>query len=236
MLHQSGQIKRPSNGSPLLWHSTSSQAVGPPPSLDRIIAWRVLPSGRPRARAWATFFTTLWSKQYSCCWKPNRYKTLDFYSREIFIQNCAMLFEIDFLSVIGFIEFIVEPSMGVCADMLEVVLAPILGNSAKDTNKNKDAIEEEPTGEWWWSPCNHKITQFTKMEFNCNFLFFRWWFWKTQIWSAALYYQKTLGWDSCGEQEDVEGTGSKRYCDLLFQNTKCIKNSFLINLIYFFCK
>lgn len=50
-------------------------------------------------------------------------------------------------SQIGFIEFIVEPSMGVCADMLEVVLAPILGNSAKDTNKSKDAIEEEPTGD-----------------------------------------------------------------------------------------
>lgn len=50
-------------------------------------------------------------------------------------------------SQIGFIEFIVEPSMGVCADMLEVVLAPILGNSAKDTSKSKDAIEEEPTGD-----------------------------------------------------------------------------------------
>lgn len=48
-------------------------------------------------------------------------------------------------SQIGFIEFIVEPSMGVCADMLEAVLAPILGNSAKDANANKDAIEEEPT-------------------------------------------------------------------------------------------
>ena len=43
----------------------------------------------------------------------------------------------------GFIEFIVEPSMGVCADMLEAVLAPILGSSAKE-GAAKDAIEEEP--------------------------------------------------------------------------------------------
>lgn len=60
---------------------------------------------------------------------------------------CCSVSEPTFVSPTGFIEFIVEPSMGVCADMLEVVLAPILGNSAKDTNKNKDAIEEEPAGE-----------------------------------------------------------------------------------------
>ncbi|KAK3915870.1 Calcium/calmodulin-dependent 3',5'-cyclic nucleotide phosphodiesterase 1 [Frankliniella fusca] len=47
-------------------------------------------------------------------------------------------------SQIGFIEFIVEPSMGVCADMLEAVLAPILGKSTTDTSANKEAIEEEP--------------------------------------------------------------------------------------------
>ncbi|KAE8745217.1 hypothetical protein FOCC_FOCC008108 [Frankliniella occidentalis] len=50
-------------------------------------------------------------------------------------------------SQIGFIEFIVEPSMGVCADMLEAVLAPILGNSAKDASASKEAIEEEPSGD-----------------------------------------------------------------------------------------
>ena len=49
-------------------------------------------------------------------------------------------------SQIGFIEFIVEPSMGVCADMLEAVLAPILGNNA-NKEANKDAIEEEPSGD-----------------------------------------------------------------------------------------
>jgi hypothetical protein len=49
------------------------------------------------------------------------------------------------LYLAGFIEFIVEPSMGVCADMLEAVLAPILGNNA-NKEANKDAIEEEPSG------------------------------------------------------------------------------------------
>lgn len=38
--------------------------------------------------------------------------------------------------------------MGVCADMLEVVLAPILGNSVKDASANKDAIEEEPSSKF----------------------------------------------------------------------------------------
>lgn len=41
-------------------------------------------------------------------------------------------------SQIGFIEFIVEPSMGVCADMLEIILAPIapIANSNSNNSSN----------------------------------------------------------------------------------------------------
>lgn len=59
-------------------------------------------------------------------------------------------------SQIGFIEFIVEPSMAVCSDMLEVILAPIAPITCKSTsendnetntlnlqNKNPEAIKEE---------------------------------------------------------------------------------------------
>lgn len=57
-------------------------------------------------------------------------------------------------SQIGFIEFIVEPSMNVCADMLEIVLAPIAPiackNSSNDStntlnipHKTSEAINEE---------------------------------------------------------------------------------------------
>ncbi|XP_038113740.1 calcium/calmodulin-dependent 3',5'-cyclic nucleotide phosphodiesterase 1 isoform X2 [Culex quinquefasciatus] len=45
-------------------------------------------------------------------------------------------------SQIGFIEFIVEPSMAVCADMLEIVLAPIapiaMSSNSKNNNNNNN--------------------------------------------------------------------------------------------------
>jgi 3'5'-cyclic nucleotide phosphodiesterase len=45
-------------------------------------------------------------------------------------------------SQIGFIEFIVEPSMAVCADMLEVILAPIapIANSSNNNSLSNKAI------------------------------------------------------------------------------------------------
>ncbi|XP_075213731.1 dual specificity calcium/calmodulin-dependent 3',5'-cyclic nucleotide phosphodiesterase 1-like [Lycorma delicatula] len=41
-------------------------------------------------------------------------------------------------SQIGFIEFIVEPSMAVCSDMLEVILAPILSSSQQSAVQSTD--------------------------------------------------------------------------------------------------
>lgn len=49
-------------------------------------------------------------------------------------------------SQIGFIEFIVEPSMGVCADMLECILGPMHSSSNKTTNNSAKPINEENTG------------------------------------------------------------------------------------------
>lgn len=49
-------------------------------------------------------------------------------------------------SQIGFIEFIVEPSMGVCADMLECVLGPLHSSSKNSTSTNQETISEESTG------------------------------------------------------------------------------------------
>ncbi|KAI5640678.1 3'5'-cyclic nucleotide phosphodiesterase domain-containing protein [Phthorimaea operculella] len=46
-------------------------------------------------------------------------------------------------SQIGFIEFIVEPSMGVCADMLECVLGPLHSSGKNSTPPNQDSISEE---------------------------------------------------------------------------------------------
>jgi hypothetical protein len=45
-------------------------------------------------------------------------------------------------SQIGFIEFIVEPSMAVCSDMLEIILAPIapIANSTNNNNLSNKAI------------------------------------------------------------------------------------------------
>ncbi|XP_026726779.1 calcium/calmodulin-dependent 3',5'-cyclic nucleotide phosphodiesterase 1 isoform X1 [Trichoplusia ni] len=48
-------------------------------------------------------------------------------------------------SQIGFIEFIVEPSMGVCADMLECILGP-LHSSSKNSTSSAEPINEESTG------------------------------------------------------------------------------------------
>ncbi|XP_055540580.1 dual specificity calcium/calmodulin-dependent 3',5'-cyclic nucleotide phosphodiesterase 1-like isoform X4 [Wyeomyia smithii] len=53
-------------------------------------------------------------------------------------------------SQIGFIEFIVEPSMAVCADMLEIVLAPIApiamnSSNSKNNNNNNTSIKESNT-------------------------------------------------------------------------------------------
>ncbi|KAM3964744.1 LOW QUALITY PROTEIN: phosphodiesterase 1c [Aphomia sociella] len=51
-------------------------------------------------------------------------------------------------SQIGFIEFIVEPSMGVCADMLECILGPLHSNSKNSTSTaGHDSINEENAGE-----------------------------------------------------------------------------------------
>ncbi|XP_013168324.1 PREDICTED: calcium/calmodulin-dependent 3',5'-cyclic nucleotide phosphodiesterase 1A [Papilio xuthus] len=50
-------------------------------------------------------------------------------------------------SQIGFIEFIVEPSMGVCADMLECILGPLHSNPKNTTNTSgQEPINEENTG------------------------------------------------------------------------------------------
>lgn len=59
-------------------------------------------------------------------------------------------------SQIGFIEFIVEPSMQVCSDMLETILAPLNSTS-------KESVDESNAG-------NKKILQlhlyFHRITFN----------------------------------------------------------------------
>lgn len=46
--------------------------------------------------------------------------------------------------ILGFIEFIVEPSMSVCSDMLELILGPIhLVNKPKNSAENTDTKEDE---------------------------------------------------------------------------------------------
>lgn len=47
-------------------------------------------------------------------------------------------------SQIGFIEFIVEPSMTVCSDMLEIVLAPIAPMACKNTTSNRGVTAATP--------------------------------------------------------------------------------------------
>ncbi|XP_063529509.1 dual specificity calcium/calmodulin-dependent 3',5'-cyclic nucleotide phosphodiesterase 1-like isoform X4 [Cydia strobilella] len=47
-------------------------------------------------------------------------------------------------SQIGFIEFIVEPSMGVCADMLECILGPL--HSSSKTGASQEPISEDAPG------------------------------------------------------------------------------------------
>ncbi|XP_059058088.1 dual specificity calcium/calmodulin-dependent 3',5'-cyclic nucleotide phosphodiesterase 1 isoform X2 [Achroia grisella] len=49
-------------------------------------------------------------------------------------------------SQIGFIEFIVEPSMGVCADMLECILGPLHSSAKNSTSTTANAINEENAG------------------------------------------------------------------------------------------
>ncbi|XP_050362034.1 dual specificity calcium/calmodulin-dependent 3',5'-cyclic nucleotide phosphodiesterase 1 [Nymphalis io] len=50
-------------------------------------------------------------------------------------------------SQIGFIDFIVEPSMGVCADMLECILGPLHSSTKNSsTSAGQEPINEESTG------------------------------------------------------------------------------------------
>lgn len=50
-------------------------------------------------------------------------------------------------SQIGFIEFIVEPSMGVCADMLECVLGPLHTSTKNSTSTaGSETINEDKSG------------------------------------------------------------------------------------------
>jgi hypothetical protein len=45
-------------------------------------------------------------------------------------------------SILGFIEFIVEPSMAVCSDMLEAILGPI-HSSCKPSDSTQQSISED---------------------------------------------------------------------------------------------
>ncbi|CAH2067410.1 unnamed protein product, partial [Iphiclides podalirius] len=49
-------------------------------------------------------------------------------------------------SQIGFIEFIVEPSMAVCADMLECILGPLHSNTKNSSSSGQEPITEEGSG------------------------------------------------------------------------------------------
>lgn len=49
-------------------------------------------------------------------------------------------------SQIGFIDFIVEPSMGVCADMLECILGPLHSNTKNSTSTSQDARAQDNAG------------------------------------------------------------------------------------------
>lgn len=52
-------------------------------------------------------------------------------------------------SQIGFIDFIVEPSMGVCADMLECILGPLHSSTKNSTSSSgQEPISEENTGKF----------------------------------------------------------------------------------------
>lgn len=51
-------------------------------------------------------------------------------------------------SQIGFIEFIVEPSMGVCADMLDCILGPLHSSNKGSSNSSAEPINEDSTGEY----------------------------------------------------------------------------------------
>lgn len=48
-------------------------------------------------------------------------------------------------SQIGFIEFIVEPSMGVCADMLECILGPLHSGPKGAGSGGSETINEDNT-------------------------------------------------------------------------------------------
>jgi len=52
------------------------------------------------------------------------------------------MMNIIFLCILGFIEFIVEPSMAVCSDMLEAILGPI-HSSCKPSDGAQQSISED---------------------------------------------------------------------------------------------
>ncbi|XP_032452834.1 calcium/calmodulin-dependent 3',5'-cyclic nucleotide phosphodiesterase 1 isoform X10 [Nasonia vitripennis] len=56
-------------------------------------------------------------------------------------------------SQIGFIEFIVEPSMQVCSDMLETILAPLNAKESVDESSDKPAAEKKFQIVKPWSAC-----------------------------------------------------------------------------------
>ncbi|KAG8278228.1 Calcium/calmodulin-dependent 3',5'-cyclic nucleotide phosphodiesterase 1C [Homalodisca vitripennis] len=45
-------------------------------------------------------------------------------------------------SQIGFIDFIVDPSLSVCSDMLEAILAPVMGPSSKEVKRSVSVSED----------------------------------------------------------------------------------------------
>lgn len=61
-------------------------------------------------------------------------------------------------SQIGFIDFIVEPSMGVCADMLECILGPLHSSTKNSTSTaGPESISEESSGTYIFNKPKCKV-------------------------------------------------------------------------------
>ncbi|XP_044744067.1 calcium/calmodulin-dependent 3',5'-cyclic nucleotide phosphodiesterase 1-like isoform X3 [Chrysoperla carnea] len=78
-------------------------------------------------------------------------------------------------SQIGFIEFIVEPSLSVCSDMLEVILGPFASANTTTTSASGSAtivhhqqtIEEKPGSQQTSSPSKSKKTKIQRPWVHC---------------------------------------------------------------------
>lgn len=124
---------------PCLRYFACIKALGTAFKMDRRRTWGVLPSRWPRSLDGSTLFTSMRPAYRPCCRISNRWVISKKFKNARIWNFYNLLIKPDFT---GFIDFIVEPTMMVCSEMLTKMVEPLVCLPSSDSlfppNMNND--------------------------------------------------------------------------------------------------